>query len=136
MTRVEPLRPAFSAPRAQRPQRERDPRVRRSLAAAGGAAALAVALGLGVVALRVEHVQLAYRLDGLHAERERTGRMIRELEIEIATLRAPGRLESRARQLGMAPPVRDQVRLAREYVPAPSGTAAAARVVDREALVR
>jgi cell division protein FtsL len=135
MIRVEPLRHALSAPRAQRPQRERDPRVRRSLVAASVAAALAIALGLGLVALRVEHVQLAYRLDGLHAERERAERMIRELEIQIATLRAPGRLESRARQLGMAPPVRDQVRLAREYVPAASGTAAA-RVIDREALVR
>ena len=50
--------------------------------------------------------------------------MSRQLEIEVATLRAPGRLDSRARQLGMTSPARDQIRLAREYVPGGTGLAA------------
>ena len=98
-------------------------------------AALVAAVGLGLVALRVHDVQLAYRIDALRAEHARTTKLIRELEIEIATLGAPGRLESRARQLGMTPPALDQVRLAREYVPTATGRAAA-QVVGNEAMVR
>ena len=122
--------------RHQRPHREQDPRVRRSFLIALAGAALLVAVGLGLVALRVHDVQLAYRLDALRAEQARTAKLIRELEIEIATLRAPGRLESRAREMGMTAPRLNQVRLAREYVPTATGTAAAARVVNAEATVR
>jgi hypothetical protein len=121
--------------RPQRPQREQDPRVRRSFLTALAGAALLVAVGLGLVALRVHDVELAYRLDALRAEQARTMKLIRELEIEIATLRAPSRLESRARALGMTAPAHNQVRLAREYVPTATGTAAA-RVVTNEAVVR
>jgi cell division protein FtsL len=124
-----------SSPRQQRPHREQDPRVRRSFVTALAGAALLVAVGLGLVALRVHDVQLAYRLDALRAEHAHTTQLIRELEIEIATLRAPRRLESRARELGMTAPAPHQVRLAREYVPAATGTAAA-RVVGAEAVVR
>jgi hypothetical protein len=42
-------------------------------------------------------------------------------------LRSPARIEQRARQLGLAPPDRQQVRLAREYVPDGTGLAAAHR---------
>ena len=45
----------------------------------------------------------------------------------MATLRAPARVEQRARQLGLTAPDRQQVRLAREYVPAGTGLAAAHR---------
>ncbi|MBI1733748.1 MAG: hypothetical protein HYR51_01100 [Candidatus Rokubacteria bacterium] len=124
-----------TSPRHQRPHREQDPRVRRSFLTALAGAALLVAVGLGLVALRVHDVQLAYRLDALRAEQARTTKLIRELEIEIATLRAPGRLESRAREIGLTAPGRNQVRLAREYVPAATGTAAA-RVAGNEAMVR
>jgi cell division protein FtsL len=120
----------------QRLHRETDPRVRRSLAAALACLALVVVVGLGLVGLRVHQVQLAYRLDALRAERERSERLIRQLEIEVATLRSPVRLESRARQLGLTAPTQQQVQLAREFVPAGTGTAAAARVAGREALVR
>ena len=122
--------------RGQRPHREPDPRVRRSLIQAMIAGVVLVAVGLGLVALRVHDVQLAYRLDALRAERGRTERLLNQLEIEIATLSAPGRLESRARDLGLAAPARDQVRLAREYVSTGSGSAGAARVARTEALVR
>ena len=106
---------------------EIDPRVRRSLAGAILAAVVAAGGALGLVGLRVQEVHLAYQLDALRAERSRTETLIRQLEIEVATLRAPGRLEQRARRLGMIPPAPEQVRLAREYVAAGSGFAAANR---------
>ena len=119
----------------QRLHREQDPRVRRSLAAALACAALLVFSGLAIVALRIEQVQLAYRVDALRAERARSDRLIRQLEVEIDTLRAPGRLDARARELGLTTPARNQVRLAREYVQTGTGTAAAA-AAGTEALVR
>lgn len=119
----------------QRLHREQDPRVRRSLAAALVCAGLLVLGGLAIVALRIEQVQLAYRVDSLRNDRARSERLIRQLEVEIDTLRAPRRLEARARQLGLTAPARDQVRLAREYVATGTGTAAA-RVAGTEALVR
>ena len=48
---------------------------------------------------------------------------MRQLEIEVATLRSPGRVEMRARQLGMISPAPDQIRLAREYVAGSTGLA-------------
>ncbi len=80
---------------------------------------------LVVVGLRVQQVHLAYQLDGLRAERGRTETLLRQLEIEVATLRSPLRVEQRARQLGLSVPARDQVRLAREYVTGTTGLAAA-----------
>jgi cell division protein FtsL len=84
-----------------------------------------IALALGVVALRIEQVHLAYRLDAVRAERTRTDVLIRQLEVELATLRSPGRIEQRARQLGMTAPSVAQVKLAREFVPGQAGIAAA-----------
>jgi hypothetical protein len=52
---------------------------------------------------------------------------IRQLEVEVATLRSPARVEQRARQLGLTTPDRQQVRLAREFAPAGTGLAAASR---------
>ncbi|OGK99162.1 MAG: hypothetical protein A3D33_06995 [Candidatus Rokubacteria bacterium RIFCSPHIGHO2_02_FULL_73_26] len=108
----------------QRLHRDPDPRVRRSLAAALGCAALIVLSALAAAGVRVQQVQLAYRLDALSGEHDRLGGVIRQLEIEVATLRAPGRLESGARRLGLVSPQRDQIRLAREYVPGGTGLAA------------
>ncbi len=137
MTR--PATPAIAGPltlgHEQRPRREQDPRVRRSLILALVSSALLVAGGLGLVAIRVEQVELTYRVDALRAERARAEQLQQQLAIEIATLQAPGRVESRARQLGMVEPGRDQVRLAREFVPTVSGTAAAS-LTTAEALVR
>ena len=120
----------------QRLHRDPDPRTRRSLAAALLCSAVLVVGLLAVVFLRVQHVHLAYQLDTLRGERARTEVRLRELEIEIATLRSPGRVETRARQLGMTVPGREQVRQAREYVPGGSNGMAAARVVRSESLIR
>ncbi len=111
----------------QRLHREQDPRVRRSLVGALLVSAALVCGALGVVGLRVQQVHLAYQLDRLHRERSDVETAIRQLEVEVATLRAPARVEQRARQLGLAAPDRQQIRLAREYVPAGTGLAAAHR---------
>jgi cell division protein FtsL len=109
----------------QRLHREQDPRACRSAAALLLCSIVLVALALGAVAVRIEQVHLAYRLDALRAERARTDVLLRQLEVELATLRSPGRLEQRARQLGMTAPSLAQVKLAREFVPGGSGVAAA-----------
>ena len=111
----------------QRLHREQDPRVRRSLGAALAVSIVLVGGALGVVGLRVQQVRLAYQLDALRDERTRAETLLRQLEIEVATLRSPSRVESRARELGMTPPAREQVRLAREFIPgAPAAGVAAA----------
>ena len=111
----------------QKLHREPDPRVRRSFAAALALSAVLVVVALLLVGLRVQQVHLAYRLDALRAERARTETLIRQLEIEVATLRSPVRVDQRARQLGLTAPAPDQVRLAREYVTGTTGLAAAQR---------
>jgi len=111
----------------QRLHREQDPRVRRSLVGALLVSAALVCGALGVVGLRVQQVHLAYQLDRLHHERSDVETAIRQLEVEVATLRAPARVEQRARQLGLTAPDRQRVRLAREYVTAGTGLAAAHR---------
>ena len=120
----------------QRLHRDTDPRLRRSLAAALLCSAVIVLGLLVVVFLRVQQVHLAYQLDALRGERARVEVLLRQLEIEVATLRSPGRVEVRARQLGMTVPGREQVRQAREYVPGGSKGVAAARVVRSESLIR
>ena len=110
--------------RHQRLHREQDPRVPRSFAVALACSALLVLGALVVVGLRVQQVHLAYDLDRLKGERTRLEQTVRQLEIEVATLRAPGRVESQARQLGMTAPQRGQLRLAREYVAGTTGLAA------------
>lgn len=107
----------------QRLHRDHDPRARRILVLALAAAALLVAAALAVVGMRVQQVHLAYQLDDLRVQRARAEGNVRQLEIEVATLRSPGRVEARARQLGMVAPARDQIRLAREYVNGTTGLA-------------
>jgi cell division protein FtsL len=111
----------------QRLHRERDPRVQRSLTAAALLSMLLVGGALAVVGLRVQQVHLAYQLDALRAERERAQTLTRQLEVEVATLRSPGRVEAGARQLGMIAPARGQVVLAREFVAGSVGVAAVQR---------
>ena len=107
----------------QRLHRDHDPRARRVLVTALAAAALIVGAALAVVGMRVQQVHFAYRLDDLRVQRARAEGNVRQLEIEVATLRSPGRVEARARQLGMVAPARDQIRLAREYVNGSTGLA-------------
>ncbi len=120
----------------QRLFRDPDPRVRRSLAVALLCSALLVVGLLVVVGLRVQQVHLAYQLDALRADRARVEVLLRQLEIEVATLRSPSRVETRARQLGMTVPGDKQVRLARVYVPGASSGLASARLVSTEIAVR
>jgi cell division protein FtsL len=120
----------------QRLHRDTDPKLRRSLAMALLCfAALVVGLLL-VVGLRVQQVHLAYQLDALRAERVRSEVLLRQLEIEVATLRSPGRVETRARELGMTAPAPEQVRLAREYVPGGASGLASARLVSPKNVIR
>jgi cell division protein FtsL len=102
--------------------RERDQRrllvMFRTLMSAG----LLVVLVLGVVALRVQHVRLSYRLDGLRGIKAELEESRSRLRVELATLRSLARIEGKARtELGMVPPAPDQVRLAREFVPGGGG---------------
>jgi cell division protein FtsL len=108
----------------QRLHREADPKVRRSLVVAFATSALLVAGALTVVGVRVEQVHIAYRLDAVQSERARADERIRQLEIEVATLRSPSRIEARARQIGLVAAGRDQIRLAKEYVAGGTGLAA------------
>jgi len=119
----------------QRLHREPDPRARRILVAALAAAALLVGGALTVVGMRVQQIQLAYRLDEVRAQQARARGNVRQLEIEVATLRSPARVEARARRLGFLAPGRDQMRLAREYV-AGGTTLAATRLGRIEALAK
>ena len=111
----------------QRLHREPDPRARRSFAIAMAISAVLVVGALVVVGLRVQQVQLAYRVDALRAERAQMETLSRQLEVEVATLRSPLRVDQRARQLGLTAPAQEQVRLAREYVTGTTGLAAAQR---------
>jgi cell division protein FtsL len=110
---------------SQQPHREMDPRVSRSVTLALTGALLLVACALAVVGLRVQSVHLGYRLDAVRVERAELATLLRQLEVELATLRSPARVESRARELGLITPARQQVRLAREYIAGDSGVAAA-----------
>jgi cell division protein FtsL len=111
----------------QRLHRERDPRVRRTLTLALVGALVLVVSGLTVVGVRVQQVHLGYRLDALQVERGRLQALLRQFEVEVATLRSPGRVAARARQLGLNPPKPQQVRLAREFEAGNTGLAAAER---------
>jgi cell division protein FtsL len=92
-------------------------------------ATMLIVCGLLVVGLRIHEVQLGYRLDAIRAERTDLEATLQQLEVEVATLRSPGRVESRARQLGLTVPAPRQVRLAREYVAGGTG------VVQRGTLI-
>jgi cell division protein FtsL len=119
----------------QRLHREKDPRVTRSL---GWTTGCVTGLGLAallVVGVRVQAVHLGYRLDAIRAERAKTETLIRQLEVQVATLRSPRRVESQARQLGLAPPGPQQVQAAREFVSG-SGGLSASRAARIEAQVR
>jgi cell division protein FtsL len=96
-------------------------------------AGVAVLLVLGVVGLRVQQVRLSYRLDALRQGRAELEETNRRLRVEMATLKSLSRIEGKARtELGMVAPGRDQVRLAREFVPSAGGGSAA---LDRRAVL-
>jgi cell division protein FtsL len=87
------------------------------MAAALGLSACLVGGVLGVVGLKVNQVRASYRLNELRVLRNDLEELNRQLRVEQATLSSLARIESVARiKLGMAPPLLDQVRIAREYV--------------------
>jgi cell division protein FtsL len=107
---------------AVRRHRVSDRRRLRSMAGAVMGAAVAVLLVLGVVGMRVQQVRLSYRLDALRQSRAEIEETNRRLRVEVATLKSLSRIEGKARtELGMVAPARDQVRLAREFVPGGRG---------------
>jgi cell division protein FtsL len=119
-------------PEAVRRHHQKDRRRLRSMATAVVGAGMAVVLILGVVGLRVQQVRLSYRLDVLRTARTELEEMRNRLRVEQATLKSLARIEGKARaELGMAPPARDQVRLAREFVPGGRGAAG----LDRPSVV-
>jgi cell division protein FtsL len=101
----------------QRPSREPDLQVRRSMARALGVSAAVVALTLGLVGLKIQELRLSYRLDTLRDTQRHEEELNRQLRVELATLRSPSRIEAHARELGLVVPAADQVRLAREFAP-------------------
>ncbi len=112
------------ADQSARVVRERDRRLWRRMGATLLLSACLVGVVLGIVALKVGQVKLSYRLEHLRQARGQLEEVNRQLRVELATLRALARIESKARaELGMQPPSRNQVRLAREYVPGAGGTA-------------
>jgi len=118
----------------QQLHREKDPRVTRSVVLALAGAIVLVACALTVVGLREQYVRLGYKVDAQRAKRADQATLVRQLEVEVATLRSPGRVESRARELGLTAPSRQQVRLAHEYVAGGSGVAATRQVRVEAAL--
>lgn len=75
--------------------------------AAGGALALAL---LGYAWQRYENLELRYQLEQLNATQSHVVELNRELRVELATLRSPGRIDLLARgQLGMAVPLPAQI---------------------------
>jgi cell division protein FtsL len=107
------------APRDQSTRliRERDHRSRRVMGAALLLMAFLVGGVLGVVGVKVQQVRASYRLEDLRALRKDVEKLNRQLKVELATLTALARVETRARaELGLSPPSAGQVRLAREYV--------------------
>lgn len=104
--------------------RERDGRLLRAMVVMLFVSACLVGAVLGIVGVKVSQVRLSYRLDQLRVLQTDLEEVTRQLRVELVTLKALSRVESKARdELGMFPPSRDQVRLAREYVPGITGTA-------------
>lgn len=108
---------------ASRVIRERDRYRLRAMGLALGLAACLMVGALGVVGLKVQQVLLSYRLDSLRAAKGEADELNRQLRVELATLRSLARIEDKALgELGMVPPARHQVRLAREFVTDGDGT--------------
>ncbi|PWU17215.1 MAG: cell division protein FtsL [Candidatus Rokuibacteriota bacterium] len=106
--------------------RDRDRRRLKAMARGLLGTGLLVVLALGVVGLRVQQVRLSYQLDDLRARKAGLEEAQRRLRIEADSLKSLARIEGKARaELGMRPPSRNQVQVAREFVPSGGGTSTA-----------
>ena len=112
--------------------RERDrPRLRAMVAVVALGCCL-VGSVLGYVWLQVQRVRVTYELEDLRALRADVDEQNKKLRLELSSLRSLARVDAAARRLGLTEPARDQVRLAREFVP--SGTRDATALTDGAAL--
>lgn len=118
---------------AQDVLRERDGRRLRAMGRVLLLAGLLVPAALGYVWLHVQRVRVAYQIEDLRGLRGELEERNRKLRLELLTLRAPGRVDREARQLGLREPAPDQVQLAREFAAdeaAPALRTARARADD------
>lgn len=107
--------PLIAGQRADLKQ-EQDLRRVRSMLCALGISALVVAGVLFYVWQQVQQVRISYELEDLRAVRKEVVETNRDLKLEMATLRSLARVERQARsRLGLEPPGRDQVHLARDF---------------------
>ena len=111
--------------------RERDRRRLRAMGAVLALGGLLVGGVLGYVWLQVQRVRVSYELDDVRALRGDVEEQNRKLRLELSSLRSFARVESEARRLGLTEPARNQVRLAREFLP---GKGAAELAADESGL--
>ena len=69
-----------------------------------------IALGLGLVWVNMERVDLAYELKSLERELQEKQEQNSKLQVERHYLLAPATLRVRAEMAGLKPPRRDQIR--------------------------
>ncbi len=73
-----------------------------------------LSLGLGLVWLNIERVDLAYRLKKTQNEIERAEGLAAKLEVERDTLSTPSRLRRMAQSYGLGPAMPGQIRQLRD----------------------
>lgn len=72
--------------------------------------AITLALGLALVWVNIERVDLAYELKNLEKELQDKQDQHAKLEVERHYLLAPAQLRERANGMGLKPPSREQIR--------------------------
>jgi|JTFP01.1.fsa_nt_gb cell division protein FtsL len=70
-----------------------------------------IILGLGLVWVNIERVDLAYELKTLERELQEKQDQNSKLQVERHYLLAPATLRARAEKAGLRPPGRDQIRI-------------------------
>lgn len=75
---------------------------------------VAIVLGLGLVWVNIERVDLAYELKTLERELQEKRDQHSKLQVERQYLLAPPTLRARAEGAGLRPPHRDQIRSLQE----------------------
>lgn len=73
-----------------------------------------IILGLGLVWVNIERVDLAYELKTLERELQEKQEQNSKLQVERHYLLAPATLRDRAEKSGLRPPRRDQIRTMQE----------------------
>ncbi|MDO4767043.1 MAG: hypothetical protein Q4B25_02685 [Pseudomonadota bacterium] len=76
---------------------------------------LTIILGLALVWVNIERVDLAYGLKTLDRELQEKRDQYSKLQVERHYLLAPATLRERAEKAGLKPPHRDQIRILEEH---------------------